>query len=59
LPGDIAAGKEQTFARSLALVGGKLHYRDPDFLDATFMDICGSVSKAQKFCTSTRTSMPV
>ncbi|KAH9170460.1 1,3-beta-glucan synthase component-domain-containing protein [Lactarius sanguifluus] len=37
--GDIAAGKEQTFgtltARSLAWIGGKLHYGHPDFFNAT------------------------
>lgn len=35
--GDIAAGKEQTFgtlfARTLAEIGGKLHYGHPDFLN--------------------------
>ncbi|KAH9972539.1 1-3-beta-glucan synthase [Lactifluus volemus] len=50
--GDIAAGKEQTFgtltARSLAWIGGKLHYGHPDFLNATFMNTRGGVSKAQK-----------
>ena len=50
--GDIAAGKEQTFgtltARSLAWIGGKLHYGHPDFLNATFMSTRGGVSKAQK-----------
>ncbi|KAH9015424.1 1,3-beta-glucan synthase component-domain-containing protein [Lactarius deliciosus] len=50
--GDIAAGKEQTFgtmtARTLAWIGGKLHYGHPDFLNATFMTTRGSVSKAQK-----------
>ncbi|QIX00744.1 hypothetical protein AMS68_006261 [Peltaster fructicola] len=50
--GDIAAGKEQTFgtlfARTLAEIGGKLHYGHPDFLNATFMCTRGGVSKAQK-----------
>ncbi|TFK52998.1 1,3-beta-glucan synthase [Heliocybe sulcata] len=50
--GDIAAGKEQTFgtlaARSLAWIGGKLHYGHPDFLNALFMNTRGGVSKAQK-----------
>ncbi|KAI0246237.1 1-3-beta-glucan synthase [Lactifluus subvellereus] len=50
--GDIAAGKEQTFgtltARSLAWIGGKLHYGHPDFLNATFMSTRGGVSKAQR-----------
>ncbi|KAH9038052.1 1,3-beta-glucan synthase component-domain-containing protein [Lactarius pseudohatsudake] len=43
---------EQTFgtltARSLAWIGGKLHYGHPDFLNATFTNIRGGVSKAQK-----------
>lgn len=50
--GDIAAGKEQTFgtlfARSLAQIGGKLHYGHPDFLNAIFMNTRGGVSKAQR-----------
>ncbi|CDK27738.1 unnamed protein product [Kuraishia capsulata CBS 1993] len=50
--GDIAAGKEQTFgtlfARTLAQVGGKLHYGHPDFLNSIFMTTRGGVSKAQK-----------
>ncbi|TFK45980.1 1,3-beta-glucan synthase [Heliocybe sulcata] len=50
--GDIAAGKEQTFgtlaARSLAWIGGKLHYGHPDFLNALFMNTRGGVSKVQK-----------
>ncbi|EMD31534.1 glycosyltransferase family 48 protein, partial [Gelatoporia subvermispora B] len=50
--GDLTAGKEQTFgtltARSLAWIGGKLHYGHPDFLNAIFMTTRGSVSKAQK-----------
>lgn len=50
--GDVAAGKEQTFgtlfARTLAQIGGKLHYGHPDFLNATFMTTRGGVSKAQK-----------
>ncbi|KAG8936786.1 1,3-beta-D-glucan synthase [Tulasnella sp. 418] len=50
--GDVAAGKEATFgtlaARSLAWIGGKLHYGHPDFLNATFMNTRGGVSKAQK-----------
>ncbi|KAF8344166.1 1,3-beta-glucan synthase [Cantharellus anzutake] len=50
--GDIAAGKEQTFgtltARALAWVGGKLHYGHPDFINATFMNTRGGISKAQK-----------
>ncbi len=32
----------------LAWIGGKLHYRHPDFLNATFMSMHGGVSKAQK-----------
>ncbi|TID29798.1 hypothetical protein CANINC_001613 [Pichia inconspicua] len=50
--GDVAAGKEQTFgtlfARTLAQVGGKLHYGHPDFLNAIYMLTRGGVSKAQK-----------
>ncbi|KAL2126497.1 hypothetical protein VTI74DRAFT_801 [Chaetomium olivicolor] len=50
--GDIAAGKEQTFgtlfARTLAQIGGKLHYGHPDFLNGVFMTTRGGVSKAQK-----------
>ncbi|EKM57278.1 glycosyltransferase family 48 protein [Phanerochaete carnosa HHB-10118-sp] len=50
--GDLAAGKEQTFgtlaARSLAWIGGKLHYGHPDFLNALYMTTRGGVSKAQK-----------
>ncbi|KAH3685666.1 hypothetical protein WICPIJ_003350 [Wickerhamomyces pijperi] len=50
--GDVAAGKEQTFgtlfARTLARIGGKLHYGHPDFLNTTFMATRGGVSKAQK-----------
>ncbi|EIN14554.1 1,3-beta-glucan synthase [Punctularia strigosozonata HHB-11173 SS5] len=50
--GDLAAGKEQTFgtlaARSLAWIGGKLHYGHPDFLNGLFMNTRGGVSKAQK-----------
>jgi 1,3-beta-glucan synthase len=50
--GDVAAGKEQTFgtlaARSLAWIGGKLHYGHPDFLNALYMTTRGGVSKAQK-----------
>ncbi|KAG8936339.1 1,3-beta-D-glucan synthase [Tulasnella sp. 419] len=50
--GDVAAGKEQTFgtlsARAWAWMGGKLHYGHPDFLNATFMNTRGGVSKAQK-----------
>lgn len=50
--GDIAAGKEQTFgtlfARSLAQIGGKLHYGHPDFLNSVFMNTRGGISKAQK-----------
>ncbi|KZP21310.1 glycosyltransferase family 48 protein [Athelia psychrophila] len=50
--GDLAAGKEQTFgtlaARSLAWVGGKLHYGHPDFLNGLFMNTRGGISKAQK-----------
>ncbi|GAB7361321.1 hypothetical protein MBLNU230_g1377t1 [Neophaeotheca triangularis] len=50
--GDVAAGKEQTFgtlfARTLAQIGGKLHYGHPDFLNATYMATRGGVSKAQK-----------
>lgn len=50
--GDVAAGKEQTFgtlaARSMAFIGGKLHYGHPDFLNAIYMTTRGGVSKAQK-----------
>jgi 1,3-beta-glucan synthase len=50
--GDLAAAKEQTFgtlsARSLAWMGGKLHYGHPDFLNALYMNTRGGVSKAQK-----------
>ena len=50
--GDIAAGKEQTFgtlfARTLAHIGGKLHYGHPDFLNGIFMTTRGGVSKAQR-----------
>ncbi|KAM3161217.1 1,3-beta-D-glucan-UDP glucosyltransferase [Lachancea thermotolerans] len=50
--GDVAAGKEQTFgtlfARTLAQIGGKLHYGHPDFINATYMTTRGGVSKAQK-----------
>ncbi|KAI1056447.1 hypothetical protein LB507_002170 [Fusarium sp. FIESC RH6] len=50
--GDIAAGKEQTFgtlfARTMAQIGGKLHYGHPDFLNGIFMTTRGGVSKAQK-----------
>lgn len=50
--GDIAAGKEQTFgtlfARTLAEIGGKLHYGHPDFLNAIFMTTRGGISKSQK-----------
>lgn len=50
--GDVAAGKEQTFgtlfARTLARIGGKLHYGHPDFLNTIFMTTRGGVSKAQK-----------
>ncbi|OWB72341.1 hypothetical protein B5S31_g2048 [[Candida] boidinii] len=52
LLGDVAAGKEQTFgtlfARTLARVGGKLHYGHPDFLNSIFMSTRGGVSKSQK-----------
>ena len=50
--GDVAAGKEQTFGtmmhRSLAWIGGRLHYGHPDFLHGLFMTTRGGVSKAQK-----------
>jgi 1,3-beta-glucan synthase len=50
--GDVAASKELTFgtlfARTLAQVGGKLHYGHPDFLNGIFMTTRGGVSKAQK-----------
>lgn len=50
--GDVAAAKEQTFgtlfARTLAQIGGKLHYGHPDFLNLIFMTTRGGVSKAQK-----------
>lgn len=48
----MAAGKELTFgtlfARTLAHVGGKLHYGHPDFLNSVFMNTRGGVSKAQR-----------
>ncbi|CDK28543.1 unnamed protein product [Kuraishia capsulata CBS 1993] len=50
--GDVAAGKEQTFgtlfARTLAQIGGKLHYGHPDFLNAIFMTTRGGISKSQR-----------
>ncbi|PYH84167.1 1,3-beta-glucan synthase component GLS2 [Aspergillus uvarum CBS 121591] len=50
--GDVAASKEQTFgtlfARTLAQIGGKLHYGHPDFLNGIFMTTRGGISKAQK-----------
>ncbi|KAF8178155.1 1,3-beta-glucan synthase [Mycena galopus ATCC 62051] len=50
--GDLAASKEQTFgtlsARSMAFIGGKLHYGHPDILNAIYMTTRGGVSKAQK-----------
>lgn len=50
--GDIAAAKEQTFgtlfARTLAEIGGKLHYGHPDFLNGIFMTTRGGISKAQR-----------
>lgn len=50
--GDVAAAKEQIFgtlfARTMAQIGGKLHYGHPDFLNAIFMTTRGGVSKAQK-----------
>lgn len=50
--GDIAAGKEQTFgtlfARTLAKIGGKLHYGHPDFINGIFMATRGGISKGQK-----------
>ncbi|ODV76843.1 glycosyltransferase family 48 protein [Suhomyces tanzawaensis NRRL Y-17324] len=50
--GDIAAGKEQTFgtlfSRTMAELGGKLHYGHPDFLNSIFMTTRGGISKAQK-----------
>ena len=50
--GDLAAGKKQTFGmlsvRSMAWIGGKLHYGHPDFLNALYMNTRGGVSKAQK-----------
>jgi 1,3-beta-glucan synthase len=52
IPGDIAAGKEQTFgtlaARCWAWLDAKLHYGHPDFLNALFMTTRGGVPKAQK-----------
>ena len=49
---DIAAGKEQTFGtltvHLLVWIGGKLHYGHPNFLNVTFMNTRGSVSKVQK-----------
>ena len=59
--GDLAAGKEQTFgtlaARSMAWVGGKLHYGHPDFLNASYMMTCSGFRKHRKACTSTKISM--
>ncbi|KAJ6454011.1 glycosyl transferase, partial [Mycena vitilis] len=50
--GDLAVGKEQTFgtlsARSMAWIGGKLHYGHPDFINALYMTTRAGVSKAQK-----------
>lgn len=50
--GDVAAGKEQTFgtlfARTLAVIGAKLHYGHPDFVNAVFMTTRGGVSKGQR-----------
>ncbi|KAJ7754416.1 1,3-beta-glucan synthase component-domain-containing protein [Mycena olivaceomarginata] len=50
--GDLAAGKEQTFGtlsgRSMAWIGGKLHYSHLNFLNALYMNTRGGVSKAQK-----------
>ena len=50
--GDVAAGKEQTFgtlfSRTLAQIGGKLHYGHPDFLNGIYMTTRGGISKAQK-----------
>ncbi|KAF6006542.1 hypothetical protein HII13_005019 [Brettanomyces bruxellensis] len=50
--GDVAAGKEQTFgtlsARTMAFVGGKLHYGHPDLLNTVFMTTRGGYSKSQK-----------
>ena len=50
--GNLAAGKEQTFgtltARLMAWIGGKLHYKHPNFLNAVYMVTRGRVSKAQK-----------
>ncbi|WBW73649.1 primary septum and spore wall linear 1,3-beta-glucan synthase catalytic subunit Bgs1 [Schizosaccharomyces osmophilus] len=50
--GDVAAAKEQCFgtmfARILSLIGGKLHYGHPDFINVLFMTTRGGVSKAQK-----------
>ncbi|ODV82557.1 glycosyltransferase family 48 protein [[Candida] arabinofermentans NRRL YB-2248] len=50
--GDVAAAKEQTFgtlfSRTLAEIGGKLHYGHPDFLNGTFMTTRGGISKAQR-----------
>lgn len=52
--GDVAAGKEQTFgtltARTLAEIGGKLHYGHPDFLNTIFVTTRGGVSKGQRDC---------
>ncbi|GME44344.1 putative glucan synthase protein [Neofusicoccum parvum] len=50
--GDVAAGKEQTFGtmfgRTLAEIGGKLHYGHPDFMNGIYMTTRGGISKAQK-----------
>ncbi|AMD21839.1 HFL017Cp [Eremothecium sinecaudum] len=50
--GDTAAGKEQTFgtlfSRTLAQIGGKLHYGHPDFINAIYMTTRCGLSKAQK-----------
>ncbi|KAF8458279.1 1,3-beta-glucan synthase catalytic subunit FksP [Kalaharituber pfeilii] len=56
--GDVAAGKEQTFgtlfARTLAQIGGKLHYGHPDFLNGIFMTTRGVSQRRRRGFISTR-----
>ena len=58
---DNAAGEEQAFsllmACLLAWIRGKLHYEHHNFLNTTFMNTWGSISKTQKGLTEARTSM--
>ncbi|KAJ1920292.1 1,3-beta-D-glucan synthase [Mycoemilia scoparia] len=50
--GDVAAGKEATFGtltqRMMAVIGSRLHYGHPDFVNFIYMTTRGGVSKAQK-----------